>query len=139
MYSLFRGNVSCFLGTYYTPTDRKVKGGLKKTFFGGRVVSLGSLCLFLDRWLNCASLVCHWRNAQRQPPGSWIGQVGQVGQVGLDLTLQKRKSPARSFRAFFGSVAQLRFACLPLAAQLRLPPAGKQEICFTLFWICRTL
>ena len=37
---------------------------------------------FLDRWLNCASLVCHWRHAQRQPPGSRLGQVGQVGQVG---------------------------------------------------------
>ena len=45
--------------------------------------------------------------------------------------------------AFFGSVAQLRFACLPLAfldrwlncADACLKPAGKQKICFTLFWI----
>ena len=94
MYSLFRGNVSCFLGTYYTPADEKVKVVYcKKTFFWGARCLAGyfgplladlfghgpvsplpqsvprknpnyirdTSAPFLDRWLNCASLVCHWR------------------------------------------------------------------------------
>ena len=102
MYSLFRGNVSCFLGTYYTPADEKVKVVYcKKTFFWGARCLAWIFVPFLDRWLNCASLVCHWRNAPFLD--RWLNCASLV------------------CHAFSGSVAQLRFACLPLAERAATP------------------
>ena len=68
----------------------------KKTFFGGRVVSLGSLCLCIGRGLGHGCLI-----------------------HSLNLALQKRKSPARYCRAWRQmSVAKLsrpkkRVLCTP--------------------------
>ena len=81
MYSLFRGNVSCFLGTYYTPADEKVKVVYcKKTFFWGRVVSraISDLCLR-------------------------IFSVMDHSVHSLKASAQKSELHPRSFRAFFGS------------------------------------